>query len=456
MAMALWVVPRLAQAGCPKGSKAVDHEVKSGQTLSHIAVKHDVSISSIERANPKVEPKSIRPGQVLTVCIDTGSSSSKAKKCGKGGTVETHTVKSGENLGRIAARYNITEKSIIGRNKSLAADPNALRIGQELSLCVGEKASGSSRPKKSKMCGGETPIYKHEVVPGEWLSAIASRYGVRRRDLYRINPRIKANPNRLRPGDVVLVCPDIPPRRREKIRHSVSSGETLSEIASDYDLTTRELVAYQKGKVTAKSMLRVGQELTVWKDGSLVPGFGGYENDKGKLPSGVQLKNGSGLVVKTPGYAWGEASTIRLIQSAVSRYSKRAKGEPKVHIGDISKKGGGKFPPHKSHQKGKDVDIGYVLKGDLADEKRFKNANAKNLDVDKTWKLIKAFIDTNEVKYIFMDRSVQKLLYDHAKKYGVSQDTLDELFQYPRRARRTSGVIRHSKGHVNHFHVRFR
>jgi hypothetical protein len=38
----------------------------------------------------------------------------------------------------------------------------------------------------------------------------------------------------------------------------------------------------------------------------------------------------------------------------------------------------------------------------------------------------------------------------------MSQDDLDELFQYPRGKNRTRGIIRHSKGHVNHFHVRFR
>jgi hypothetical protein len=100
--------------------------------------------------------------------------------------------------------------------------------------------------------------------------------------------------------------------------------------------------------------------------------------------------------------------------------------------------------------------MGYVLKGDKADETKFLTANSGNLDAARTWDLIKAFLDTNEIKYIFMDYSVQKLLYEHAAKKGVSSDTLDELFQYPRGKNRGHGLIRHSKGHVNHFHVRFR
>ena len=34
--------------------------------------------------------------------------------------------------------------------------------------------------------------------------------------------------------------------------------------------------------------------------------------------------------------------------------------------------------------------------------------------------------------------------------------TLDALFQYPRGKRRSYGLIRHWRNHVNHFHVRFR
>ena len=47
------------------------------------------------------------------------------------------------------------------------------------------------------------------------------------------------------------------------------------------------------------------------------------------------------------------------------------------------------------------------------------------------------------------------LIKEQMRKQGVSVDTLDELFQYPRGRGRTSGIIRHWKGHRNHFHIRF-
>ena len=78
-----------------------------------------------------------------------------------------------------------------------------------------------------------------------------------------------------------------------------------------------------------------------------------------------------------------------------------------------------------AHQHGRDVDMGYVLKGELADEIKFRSANEGNLDVRRTWALIKSFLDTGEVRYIFMDYSLQKLVYEYARAHGVGAATLE-------------------------------
>ena len=59
------------------------------------------------------------------------------------------------------------------------------------------------------------------------------------------------------------------------------------------------------------------------------------------------------------------------------------------------------------------------------------------------------------VDYIFVDYGLQKPLYEHAKKAGMSARKLEEYFQYPRGMGRTEGLIRHTPSHKNHFHIRF-
>ncbi len=325
-----------------------------------------------------------------------------------------------------------------------------------------KSVKSTTRPKGAKECDYRTPIYEHEVVKGENLGAIAGRYGVRRADIVGLNPRLKKNPNLLRPGQKLRVCPEITPHSREAIEHVVAKGENPTKIAKRYGITAEELIGLQKGKLkdrlTANARsLRAGDRLVVLVDVEAQPEFAPAEVSTGVLRASVKLSSDSKhYLVKRPNLAYGTARTIKAIKAAISRYKQRKPRGPRVHVGDISKKGGGKLKPHRSHQKGVDVDIGLVHKGMLAGEKRFVAANPQTLDVARTWALIKAFADTKEVRAVFLDYDVQKTLYEYARRTGVRSDTLDELFQYPRGKGHAHGLIRHWRGHKNHFHVRFR
>lgn len=449
-----------AAAGRGKGKKKqCDYEVVSGDHLGRIANKVGLTQAELLAENPSLakDPNKLRVGQTLDVCLETkgkskSKSKSKAKSCGRGGHVVEHEISKGDTLGKIASRYGVAESAIVSRNKSLRDNPNLLVAGRSLSICTEERAG---KQPKSKLCDMRTPIFEHTVVPGEHLGQIAGRYGVRRGDLVKWNHKLRSNANLLSVGQKIRVCPEIAPRQRAKLDYTVASGDSFGEIAKRYGLTRSELLRFQRGKLEDPSKLRVGQSLIVWVDGAVMPGFGGLNDDKGTLKGGIQLPNGRHYVVKWQAAAWGTAKSVRAIQTAIADYKRRMPGGPKVHVGDISKRRGGKFPPHVSHQHGRDVDVGYVLKGELAHEERFRAARKKNFDVARSWRLIKSFVDTGHVKYVFVDYKLQKMLYEYAESKGVSEDTLDELFQYPRGRGRTHGMIRHWKGHVNHFHVRF-
>jgi len=177
---------------------------------------------------------------------------------------------------------------------------------------------------------------------------------------------------------------------------------------------------------------------------------------RGRSRVSVALSPGAHLHIKRPKAAFGTRKTIALLERAIGQYKGQHRGSPKVLVGDISRKGGGAFSPHVSHKSGRDIDLGYVLRGAHAKRTRFGGVNRDTLDVARTWSLIKAFIDTREVVYVFVDYRIQKQLYEHAKAKGMSQQKLDELFQYPHGRGRAHGIIRHWPSHRHHFHVRFR
>ncbi len=174
-----------------------------------------------------------------------------------------------------------------------------------------------------------------------------------------------------------------------------------------------------------------------------------------EMAEGVQMPKGTAYVLKTPANAWGTPRTVALLREAIRSYARTTDG-PKVRIGDISLPSGGPFPPHLSHQQGRDVDIGYILRGAQQDALYFVAATATNLDKARTWALIEMLLATDEVGYIFMDYGLQKLLYAYAEANGVAAQRLATLFQYPNGRRASRGKLRHWKGHRGHFHVRFR
>ena len=65
----------------------------------------------------------------------------------------------------------------------------------------------------------------------------------------------------------------------------------------------------------------------------------------GLLFNGVQLKAGEQFIVR-PRRNYSTPEMIRAIQEAVERVEEEHPGSPKLVIGDLSRKGGGFFPPH--------------------------------------------------------------------------------------------------------------
>jgi len=354
---------------------------------------------------------------------------------------------------------------------SLAGPANAAEPGAGGGAAIdGDESEGDPHeaiaPRKSKKrgqqrrgdeaCDFRTPIHWHVVAAGEHLGLIAGLYGVASKDIIALNPKLADNPNYIRVGDKLAVCPDIPPREIVEIDYEVRSGDTFNKIAHDHGLAPDELLALQDGKLRDPNKLRIGHKLRIVTVGEILPGFEPEPPQPGRLSNGRKLPDHHAYTIKREHNVYGTTRTIRLIGQVVDRYAKRADGGPKLRIGDISKSGGGPLNGHLSHQEGNDLDIGLVLQGDVADRLHFSGASKDNIDLRRTWILIEEFIATGEVRVIYLDYEVQALLYEHARQNGVPKAKLDEYFQYPRGTGRTRGLIRHWRGHKNHLHVRFR
>jgi murein endopeptidase len=181
----------------------------------------------------------------------------------------------------------------------------------------------------------------------------------------------------------------------------------------------------------------------------------------GRLQDPTQLPRSDAYHVRRPARAFGTQAAIELTERAIAE---TLEAFPDVHvlaIGDVSAERGGAITEHRSHQSGRDVDIGlYYLERPDGYPARFVTADVDSLDAAATFKLIENLLaSTNEdggVQMIFLDFDVQGILYYWALDAGVSERRLAKIFQYPHGRGTTAGLVRHEPNHDDHMHVRFK
>jgi LysM repeat protein len=157
--------------------------VRWGDTLSSISYQFGVTVQAIKSANG-LSSDVIVVGQQLIIPGVAGGPSP-----GPGGGTTVHIVQPGENLFRVALRYNTTVEAIA--QASGIANPWFIYVGQQLTIPVG--GGGGIAP----------PTSTHVVQPGETLYLIAARFNTTVQALMVANNL--SNPNLIYVGQVLKI-----------------------------------------------------------------------------------------------------------------------------------------------------------------------------------------------------------------------------------------------------------
>lgn len=171
--------------------------------------------------------------------------------------------------------------------------------------------------------------------------------------------------------------------------------------------------------------------------------------NNGRLVGGVRMESTAHFEVVSKQGAYGTEETLRYLDAAIRKVHAEFPGTPPLHIGDISREKGGHLSPHKSHQSGRDVDLGFFYKDE---HKWYRRGTALNLDLPRTWALLRAFVTETDVEMVLVDRGISNLLEKYAAQHGESPAWLQQIF---RGDGARPAIVRHAHGHGTHFHVRF-
>lgn len=212
------------------GSKALgaqSYTVARGDTLSAIARRLGVSVSSLAKANSIANPHRIFVGQRLVVPSSASAAQATPAPAHTPAT-STYTVARGDTLGSIAQRFGTSVAALASANG--IANPNRIWVGQHLRIPSANSSAPTTQPQaqpatqplasqpSQKQPSQSTPTTpapspstaqtpqaptSYTVAQGDTLSSIARKLSTSVAQLAKANGI--ANPHRIYPGQKLIV-----------------------------------------------------------------------------------------------------------------------------------------------------------------------------------------------------------------------------------------------------------
>lgn len=143
-----------AAPAAPRASNGVsgsEYTVRSGDTLSTIAARHNVTVSQLRSANG-ISGDIIRVGQTLKIPGNGASAAGRTTTATTSASTPsasgaTYTVRSGDTPGGIARQFNVDTAELMRVNG--ISDPRRIQVGQVLQI-PGRTATEESRPTATR------------------------------------------------------------------------------------------------------------------------------------------------------------------------------------------------------------------------------------------------------------------------------------------------------------------
>ena len=164
-----------------------------------------------------------------------------------------YTVKSGDTLSEIAQKYGTNVSSIVALNPSIQ-NPNLIYPGEQLTI-------------KTNIINSNSSNTVYIVKPGDTLGNIAIQYNTSVNELVRMNNI--SNPNLIYPGEKIVIYNDdvsigSGQNATGKILYRIKSGNTLSQIALNYNTTVQAIA--ELNQITNPNLIYVGELIRIPND----------------------------------------------------------------------------------------------------------------------------------------------------------------------------------------------
>ena len=219
---------------------------------------------------------------------------------------------------------------------------------------------------------------------------------------------------------------------------SVTEGDAPEEAESSTAAPIGPALLYTRELTNQDLAQSVRDDLTSL--GSISIGFA----DRGLIINAVQMPQDPAWIIERPDFSYAVQEAVDALAQVFRSVRRQFPDSAPARLNHISAKDGGYLRPHRSHQSGRDADIGLFYKGD-----RFPPRGAARerlIDPARNWALLRALITETDVQLILVDRSIQTVLHRFALSIGEDAAWLSQVF---------GQMVKHARSHRDHFHVRF-
>ena len=238
-----------ARSGSPSHGNSRTYVVRAGDSFWAISRRLNISLSSLQRANPGINPQRLAVGRTINIPGGAAHGSLTNSLSTQTG-MTTYRVKKGDILGRISENHGIRLHQLMAANPGL--DPRRLRVGKVLQI-----PGQSPSPKKHKIA---QPIPSRQNTPPKKKTvpspAPAQAYqGIQeRQNPYLPNTQVSSTAHSFLEYGEEAPKPRLVP---------VSKDSRLSEIAKLHCTTVAQINKLNDVELSPEQMIRSGSQLYV-------------------------------------------------------------------------------------------------------------------------------------------------------------------------------------------------
>ncbi|WP_348788080.1 LysM peptidoglycan-binding domain-containing protein [Leifsonia sp. NPDC080035] len=266
-------------------------------TLGLVSPAQAAAPADAERAKEKPQQPT-GPQDTITSSIPTGRQTSEAQTS-VAAAPSTYTVRTGDTVSAIAARFGLSTASVLARNglswKSL------IFPGQVLALGGGSAAHAAPRTPTAPAPAVGT---KYKVVSGDTISGIAARFGVSTKSVLSANGL--SSSSLIFPGQLVT----IPGMVTAAVSTPIAPHASVSAPGPSLTVQPGRVVALtDEMRANAALIVRVGREQGV-PDQGIVVALAAAAQESGLRNVRYGDRDSLGLFQQRPSTGWGTAAQV--------------------------------------------------------------------------------------------------------------------------------------------------